>query len=154
MLDTRAAAAIWSNLRYVMRPRLTRMMGRTVTVILLLGVSCAVVSTPSAAAAIKSASMTFDPNQPGPTFGNPATLPDITMTVSYDDQAGMVTVSETGGDPSYLTGWAWFDSIVISGTNSPEITIQGYWDYPAVTPMLTDSGVNGSLVTSHLAFAL
>ncbi len=115
-----------------------------------LSIAAWAVAAAPAAATIKSGSETFDPNQPGPTFGNPSRLPNITIAVTYDDQAGTVTVSETGGDPSYNTGWAWFDSIKINGTNSPEISIQGYWNYPALSPTLTDSAVNGTLAPQQV----
>lgn len=103
-----------------------------------------------ASAAVRSGGETFDPNQPGPTFGNPPRLPLIAISVAYDDQVGTITVSESGGDPSYGTGWAWFDHIYVGGTNSPVVSIDGYWDYPFVSPMLADSAVNGSLAPSQV----
>lgn len=98
-----------------------------------------------AAAAVRAGSLVFDPNPSEPSFGNPTRLPLITITVSYDDQAGAITVSETGGDPSYRTGWAWFDSIVLTGTKTSTATIHGYWNYPYVTLLLYDDMMNGSL---------
>jgi hypothetical protein len=118
-------------------------------VLVLLGL-CWGLCAASASAAVRSGSETFNPNETGATFGNPPSLPDIVISVSYDDAAGTVTVSETGGDPSYTTGFAWFGGIELTGTDSPEISIQGYWDYPSTTPTLTDSAVNGSLTPEQV----
>jgi hypothetical protein len=59
------------------------------------------VAAASASAAVRAGSLVFDPNPSGPPFGNPTRLPLISIAVSYDDQAGSVTVSQSGGDPSY-----------------------------------------------------
>jgi hypothetical protein len=112
------------------------------TVALLCGLAFGAVP---ASAAVRAGSRVFDPNPSGPSFGNPTRLPLITIAVSYDDQAGSVTVSESGGDPSYNTGWAWFWMIELTGTNTSIASIDGHWNYPFVIPMLYDDQINGSL---------
>ena len=84
------------------------------------------VFTGTASAAVRSAAFTFNPNATSPTF-NPTSLPAIQMSVSYDDQAGTVVVSESGEDPSYGSGWAPFVSVDLSGPGSatPMVTISG-----------------------------
>src|ERR1700754_1945083 len=106
-------------------------------------IGCLLTGT-AANAAVRSGSETFNPNKPGPTFGGGSTLPPITISVGYDDQAGSLTVSETGGDPSYITGFAQFSDITLTGTNAPDVRITGDWDYP-MAPTLADTAVNGTL---------
>jgi hypothetical protein len=52
---------------------------------------------PAASAAVRTGSITLNPNPAAPQFGSPAPKPLIPVTVSYDDQAGSITLSEGGG---------------------------------------------------------
>jgi hypothetical protein len=101
-------------------------------------------STATAQAAVRSGSETFNPNNPAPTFNQPQQLPLSTVTVVYDD-TGSLTVTETGGAPSYFEGWPGA-SIKITGPNTSELDTEigvnsGYDE-------LTDSQVGGSLSPS------
>ncbi len=51
-----------------------------------------------AAGAIRTGSVTVNPNPEGPQFGNVAVKPLVPVTVYYDDQAGTITISEGGAE--------------------------------------------------------
>ena len=116
----------------------------------LAGMTFGLVASP-AGAAVRTGSETFNPNATGPTFGNPAQLPLITITVSYDDQAGTIVLSESGADPSYIDGfeskWANFGGISVSGVNTSEADISGYGAAFGNSPSLTDNEISGSLTS-------
>lgn len=102
-----------------------------------------------ARAAVRSGSMTFNTNNPQPTFANNPQFPPVTVTVGYDDQAGTIAVSETGGDAHYDTGFAGFDGISITGPTGNEVDISGYWTDPKYSsPTLSESGIGGALSAS------
>jgi hypothetical protein len=113
-------------------------------VVLSAAIAVCLVGATVANAAVRAGSETFNPNKPGPTFGGGSNLPLITISVSYDDAAGTLAVSETGGDPSYFTGFERFDAITLTGTQAPALRISGDWNYP-MAPTLADTAVNGSL---------
>lgn len=96
-----------------------------------------------ASASTVGGSYTFDPNPPGPSFGNPALLPDVTLSVSYDS-SGTLTISETGASSLYPNGFAPLDQIEIDGTSSAGVND---WDLDGSDPApgLTDSSINGGL---------
>lgn len=77
---------------------------RLAGILAVIGSACLVFSG-TAAAQVRSWSYTFNPNDPTPSFQSPASLPLITFTASYDNGAGTLTISETGGDPSYYDYW-------------------------------------------------
>jgi len=54
---------------------------------------------------VRSWSDTFNPTPPTPSFQPQTHLPLITFTATYDTDAGTLTISESGGDPSYYGGW-------------------------------------------------
>jgi hypothetical protein len=63
-----------------------------------------------ASAAVRTFSITLNPNPAGPTFGNLPQQPLVPITISYDDQAGTITASEGGAtqttyDPSLGMGF-------------------------------------------------
>ena len=95
-----------------------------------------------ASASTVGGSYTFDPNPPGPSFGNPALLPDVTLSVSYDS-SGTLTISETGhfAIPERLCPAG---PIEIDGTSSAGVND---WDLDGSDPApgLTDSSINGGL---------
>jgi hypothetical protein len=74
------------------------------------------------------------------------------VPLSDDDQAGTLTVSETGGDPSYDTGFARFDDITLTGTQAPDVSVSDDWDYPA-PPTLADTAVNRTLTAQQFTKA-
>jgi hypothetical protein len=99
-----------------------------------------------ASAAVRTGTLDFNPNPPGPTFGTPALLPEVTVSVAYDDQAGTLVITVTGGDPSYYTGWPPMNGIQLSGPGASAIFISNDWDPNSKTPpTLSEGAVNGTL---------
>ncbi len=107
----------------------------------------------AAGAQDRSWAYTFNPTPPSPSFQPETQLPLITFTASYDNTAGTLTVSESGGDPSYNSGWQQ-DQISFwqSGTDldsSPTGTVgppgTQYGTAPPSFGPVTINGINGSL---------
>jgi hypothetical protein len=67
----------------------------------------------------------------------------ITIAVSYDD-AGRITVSESGGDPSYFSGWQMFD-LSLTGPHTSQISVADLGETYPGGQCLTDSAVGGAL---------
>lgn len=111
----------------------------------------------AAGAQVRSWSYTFDPNDSTPTFQPPAPLPMITFTASYDNDAGTLTISESGGDPSYYDYWQDDDWVFYPAgyTNAPDSAPSGAvgwqaggFDQPPGSSYfgpLTVNGISGSL---------
>ena len=97
----------------------------------------------SASAAVRSGSEVFNPNSSAPTFNPPPVLPLITVAVSYDD-SGTITVSESGGDPSYFTGWQMFD-LSLTGPHTSQVSVTNLGENNPGGQCLDESGINGSL---------
>jgi hypothetical protein len=122
-------------------------------------------------AAVRTGTVTIDPNPSGPQLGPTMVLPVIPVTVSYDDQAGTITISEGGAsqyawDPTSSAlpveaQWADLGTISLAhcaGTVGPSATeVDISWGAPvsyynaagASDPfsggqLLTEEGVTGS----------
>jgi hypothetical protein len=88
------------------------------------------VAATSAAADVRTGTVTVDPNQPGATFGSPPAAPLITASVSEDEQSGTITFSENSSAAFGLEISSISVRALVSDTSNP---------------VLTSSGANGTL---------
>jgi hypothetical protein len=109
----------------------------------------------------RSWSYTFNPNNSALSFQPPPPLPLITFTAGYDNTAGTLTISESGGDPSYYDywqddTWAFYPAghTSLSGS-APSGSIfweaGGFGNPPGSSYFgpLTVTGINGSLQAAN-----
>jgi hypothetical protein len=120
---------------------LVRLLPRVIAVAIIAIV--ALVLAASARAATRSGSETFNPNQSAPTFNPPPLLPLITIAVTYDD-SGTITVSESGGVPSYFSGWQQFD-LTVTGPHTSELDVTNLGENNPGGQCLSETGIGGSL---------
>lgn len=110
----------------------------------LVAATAALTSTAAAHAAVRSGSETSNPNSTAPTFNQSPQLPLSAITVAYDD-AGSLTVSETGSAPSYFDGWPGA-SITITGPHTSRLDTE--IGRGSGRDELTDNQVGGTLTPS------
>ena len=114
------------------------------------GLACCalLVSAAGASADVRTYRTVFNPNSTQPPLTPPPTLPQIPFTVSFDDGAGTLTISEGGADPSYTMGHQ-AEVYILSG---PDPTPNAFIDWQVNDPAsssgpgaLTVDGVHKSL---------
>jgi hypothetical protein len=123
----------------------------------------------AADAAVRSVSVSYNPNPTGPTFNPGPPYPIASAIVSYDDQAGTISLTEKGAltypdDPMAPTfplaaEWSWINGLTLSHcNNTPGSAVSTAGTDPIIPEAFYDSNGNvsmrpleASLTDSHLA---